>query len=235
MAARGVKAMVFFSRNAMGEVPLALLITGIVFSGLWISNIVYDSGVPQYISRKIGHSAGGVAFLVCLFFTSPGWPIILSTGFGAILLAARLTKPDTFRGVGGSGRSSNVLAEVWFPWVAVPVFIVAWSWLDRPSLAVSVLLFMAWGDGITGLVRSQVYKKPAKGLWGSVAMLGVCLIISLVFIRPFWIGIITSISAVIVEWAFGDNGKFRWADDNWAIPLVSLSVLLGLMALTGSL
>lgn len=224
-----------FSRNVVGEIPLAILVAGVVVAGLWISNVIYDAGVPHYISRKIGHIAGGVAFLVCLFFNSPGWPIILSSSFGLILLLARLTKPDTFRGVGGSGRNSKVMAEVWFPWVAVPVFTVSWAWLERPALAVSVLLFMAWGDGITGLVRSRLYSRPVKGLWGSLGMLVVCLIISLVLIKPFWIGVVTSIIAVIVEWAFGDNGRFKWADDNWAIPLVSVGVLLGLMALIGDL
>jgi phytol kinase len=227
--------MELFSQNMISESSLAILIIGVVLAGLWISNIIFDNGVPQYISRKIGHSAGGVAFLVCLFFTSPGWPIILSFGFGVMLLLARVIKPDTFRGVGGSGRNPKVLAELWFPWVAVPVFLVSWWWLDKPALAVSVLLFMAWGDCITGLVRSQVYKKPVKGLWGSLGMLIVCLIISLVFIRPFWIGIIASVAAVIVEWAFGDSGAIKWADDNWAIPLVSACVLLGLMAWTGNL
>jgi phytol kinase len=227
--------MHFFTDETLGELPIALLIAGVVLTGLWISNIIYDRGVPQYISRKIGHCAGGVGFLICLFFTSSGWPIILSAAFGAVLLGARLTKPDTFRGVGGSGRSSGVMAEVWFPWVAVPVFIVSWSWLDRPALGVAVLLFMAWGDGVTGLVRSQVYHQPVKGLWGSVVMLGVCLVVSLVLVRPFWIGSLVSLVAVIVEWAFGDTGKFKWADDNWAIPVVSLAVLLGLMAMIGNL
>ena len=219
----------------VNEIPLAVLAAGAVVIGLWVSNIIYDMAVPQYISRKIGHIAGGVAFLMCLFFTSPGWPIILSFGFGLILLLARLTKPDTFRGVGGTGRNSKVMAEVWFPLVAVPVLIISWWRLDRPELAVSVLLFMAWGDGITGLVRSRVYDKPVKGLWGSLGMLAVCLTISFVFIHPLWIGILASMTAVIAEWAFGDNGKIRWADDNWAIPVVSLGVLLGLMALNGNI
>jgi phytol kinase len=227
--------MDLFSGNMVAESPFAILIIGIILSGLWVSNIVFDNGVPQYVSRKIGHFAGGVAFFICLFFSSPGWPVILSAIFGVMLLTARLIKPDTFRGVGGSGRNPKVMAEVWFPWVAVPVFMAAWWWLDRPALAVSVLLFMAWGDGITGLVRSQLYKQPVKGLWGSMGMLAVCLIISLVLIRPFWIGICVSVTAVVVEWAFGDNGKIKWADDNWAIPLISLAVLSGLMALTGNL
>jgi phytol kinase len=218
-----------FSIHALpGELPLALIIIGIVITGIWISNIAYDSGVPQYISRKVGHCAGGVAFLICLFFSSAFWPVVLSAGFGAMLLSARFIRPDSIRGVGGSGRSSSVMAEIWFPFVAVPVFLVGWLWLDQPGAAVAVLLFMAWGDGVTGLVRSQIYHKAQKGFWGSVAMLAVCLTVSWLLIRPFWIGAVVSAVAVGVEWSFGDNGKIKWADDNWAIPLISLGVLLGL-------
>jgi dolichol kinase len=99
----------------------------------------------------------------------------------------------------------------------------------------SVLLFMAWGDCVTGLVRFKVYGKPVKGLWGSVAMLAVCLAISRAFVAPFWIGAVASAIAVATEWAFGDAGIIRWADDNWAIPVTSLAGILGLLALTHSL
>jgi phytol kinase len=227
--------MQFFSENMIAEFPLVVLIAGAVLIGLWISNIVYDLGVPHYISRKIGHGAGGLAFLAAFAFSSPAWPIIVATAFGALLLAARLVKPKTFRGVGGTGRSEKVMAEVWFAWVAVPVFCISWLWLDRPAVAVTSLLFMAWGDGVTGLVRSQVYHQPVKGLWGSLAMFCVCLSISWVFIRPFWIGVVGSMIAVITEWVFGDNGVLKWADDNWTIPLVSMGTMLGLMALAGNL
>jgi phytol kinase len=229
------EAMRFFSGNMLSELPIVVLITGVVLVGLWISNIVYDHGVPHYISRKIGHGAGGLAFLVAFVLSSSGWPIILAAGFGALLLVARLVKPSAFRGVGGTGRSHKVLAEVWFAWVAIPVFLISWLWLNKPEVAIASLLFMAWGDGVTGLVRSQVYNRPVKGLWGSLAMLFVCLAISWVFIRPFWIGIAASIVAVVTEWAFGDCGVFKWADDNWTIPLISLGTILGLMAIVGNL
>jgi phytol kinase len=217
------------------ELPIVVLIAGEVLFGLWLSNIVYDHGVPHYISRKIGHAAGGVGFLLLLFVTWPWWPIILAAGFSLLLLGARLIRPDTFRGVGGSGRTEKVMAEVWFPLVAVPVFAIAWLWLSQPAVAVTCLLFMAWGDGVTGLVRSHIYKRPVKGLWGSLAMLCVCLIISWVFIKPFWIGALASAVAAITEWIFGDCGLCKWADDNWAIPLTSLATILGLMVLTGTL
>ena len=127
------------------------------------------------------------------------------------------------------------MAEVWFAFIAIPVFGISWLWLNKPGVSVTSLLFMAWGDGVTGLVRSQVYHRPVKGLWGSLAMLCVCLSISWVFIRPFWIGLASSVLAVITEWVFGDIGVLKWADDNWAIPLVSMGAILGLMAAVGNL
>ena len=47
--------------------------------------------------------------------------------------------------MGGSGRSERILAEVWFPLAAVPVYAIAWLWLKHPEAAVACLLFMAWG------------------------------------------------------------------------------------------
>jgi dolichol kinase len=228
--------LLFFPDKLLAEAPYAVVIAAAVLVGLWISNIVYDLKVPHYLSRKIGHSAGGLGFLLStLLFSSAWWPIILAALFGILLLTARLVRPQTFRGVGGSGRSEKVLAEVWFAWVAVPVFGISWLWLDRPFVAASCLLFMAWGDCVTGIVRSQVYHQAVKGLWGSLAMLCVCLIVSWAFITPFWIGAIGSLVAVATEWAFGDIGIFKWADDNWAIPVTSLGTILGIMALTGNL
>jgi dolichol kinase len=227
--------MQFFSENMVAEFPLVVLVAGAVLIGLWISNIVYDLGVPHYISRKIGHGAGGLAFLAAFAFSSSAWPIIVATGFSALLFTAHLVRPETFRGVGGTGRSETVMAEVWFAGVAIPVFCISWLWLNKPAVAVTSLLFMAWGDGVTGLVRSQVYHRPVKGLWGSLAMFCVCLAISWVFVRPFWIGVVGSMVAVITERVFGDNGVLKWADDNWAIPLVSMGTILGLMALGGNL
>jgi dolichol kinase len=219
----------------IADLPIVVLVAGAVLVGLWISNIVYDYGVPNYISRKIGHAAGGLAFLTAFVLSSAWWAVIVSAFFSLALMTARLIKPHLIRGVGGSGRSKTVLAEVWFPLVAVPVFSAGWLWLKQPGAAVASLLFMAWGDGVTGLVRSQVYHRPVKGLWGSLAMLLTCISIAWVFVTPFWIGLIASLAAVLTEWAFGEQGIFKWADDNWAIPAVSLTVILGLMALAGNL
>ena len=220
----------------VSEIPYAVMVLGVVLVGLWISNILFDLKVPHYVSRKVGHSAGGVGFLLCgLFFHTALWPIILAAGFALVLAVARITKPNAFRGVGGSGRATNVRSEVWFALIAVPVFAVGWLWLNKPLVAVTCLLFMAWGDCVTGLMRFRVYGRPVKGLWGSAAMLVVCLVISRAFLQPFWIGVVGSVVAVATEWAFGDAGIIKWADDNWAIPVTSLASILILLALTGAL
>jgi phytol kinase len=219
----------------LDEIPYAIIIIGAVIVGLWISNTLFDLNVPHYISRKIGHSAGGLAYLAGAFlFHSAWWPIILTGFFALILCLASLMRPGTFRGIGGSGRNPHNLSEVWFAVTALPVFAFGWLWLNKPMITVSCLLFMAWGDCITGLVRSEVYKKPVKGLWGSAAMLIVCLAISLAFIKPFWIGAIGSLVATVTEWAFGDLGLIKWADDNWAIPIFSTAAVFSLGILTGN-
>jgi len=217
------------------EIPYVMLIAGAVLVGLWLSNILYDLKVPHYTSRKIGHAAGGLGFLICaLLFSSGWWPLILAVCFVALLWGARFVKPNTFRGVGGTGRPTKAMAEVWFPLAAIPVIGIGWVWLDRPLVAISCLLFMAWGDCCTGIVRSQIYGRAVKGLWGSVAMFITCLVIAWCFIEPFWVGAVTAMVATVTEWACGDVSKvkwLRWADDNLMIPLTSCATVFGILAL----
>jgi len=117
----------------------------------------------------------------------------------------------------------------------LPVIGVGWLWLDKPLVAISCLLFMAWGDMITGIVRSQVYGRPVKGLWGSVAMLATCLVIALAFVQPFWVGAVAALVATVTEWACGDVGVIKCLDDNLMIPLTSCVTVFGILALIGAL
>lgn len=212
------------------ESPYTILLIVIIVLGLWASNFAYDRGVPQYVSRKIGHGAGGLGFLLAPFVFSTAWlPITLAFAFTLILVAARFMRPATFRGVGGNGRSNDSFAEIAFSAVAVPVYLIGWLWLEQPLISAVALAFMAWGDGITGLVRARLYHNPVKGLWGSLAMLAVCLALSWLLVKPFWVGAVGSAAAVIAEYSFGDVGFVKRIDDNLAIPLVSLVVLLGLL------
>ena len=206
----------------VAEIPFALLISGAVITGLYLANYFYDEGIPQYISRKVGHGVGGMGFLLCVFlFSSAWWPIIIAVGFVLLLGGARLVKPQAFRGVGGTGRQ-HALAEVYFPIAGVISLSVGWAWLGNPWLAVVPILFMAWGDMLTGLVRSRVYGKEVKGNWGSMAMIVVCLVVAY-FFKPYWIGVVGAVVATLAE-RFTPLSKGVW-DDNWTIVLTSLVVM----------
>lgn len=206
----------------VSELPLVILIAGATLVGLYLSNLMYDYQVPQYISRKIGHGVGGMGYLLCaLLFSTPWWPIILSATFTLLLGGARLIRPSTFRGVGGSGRS-HALAEVWFPLAGTISLIVGWAWLGNPWLATVPILYMAWGDCITGLIRSKVYGREIKGNWGSVGMLITCLLIGALF-TPYWIAACGAAVATVTEKYSGLSRT--WIDDNYTIIVSSLLVM----------
>ena len=208
----------------IAELPFAVLIAGAALLGLYLANLFYDYNIPQYISRKLGHLGGCFGFLLCpLLFDSFLWPLILTTGFTALLLYARILKPDTFRGVGGSGRP-QALAEIHFPAMGIVTIGICWGLMGEPWLAVVPLLFMGGGDAVTGLIRSKVYGKEVKGLWGSLGMLITCLVFAY-FIRPYYIGIAGAVTAVLAE-KFTKTTRFY--DDNASIPLSS-ALIMGLL------
>ena len=206
----------------LSELPLFTLIAGIVLVGLYLSNVAYDYKVPQYLSRKFGHLIGGVGYLLSvLLFSTPWYPLLLSGGFTLLLLGARLFKPDAFRGVGGSSRK-HALAEIWFPLAGTLSLLIGWAWLGNPYLALVPILYMAFGDCVTGLIRSKVYGKEVKGNWGSVGMLLTCLLIGALF-TPYWISAIGAVVATAVEKYTGLSRT--WLDDNWSVIASSLLMM----------
>lgn len=203
------------------EIPYAIMISGAVLLGLYLANLFYDYNIPQYISRKIGHLAGCVGFLISPFlFSDFRWPFILTIGFTALLLYARLFRPKTFRGVGGSGRI-KALAEIHFPAAGIITIGILWGLLNEPWLAIIPLTFMGGGDAVTGIIRSRIYHKEVKGNWGSIGMLITCLLLAY-FITPYWIGATGAITAVIAE---RFTKTTRYVDDNLTIPLISAAVM----------
>lgn len=208
----------------IAEMPFAVLIAGAALLGLYLANLFYDYGIKNYISRKLGHLGGCVGFLLCpLLFDSFWWPLILTTGFTLLLLYARVFRPDTFRGVGGSGRL-EALAEIHFPATGIVLIGVLWGIMGEPWLAIVPLLFMGGGDAITGLIRSRVYGKEVKGNYGSLGMLATCLIFAY-FIQPYYIGAAGAVTAVIAE---RFTKTTRLYDDNLTIPLAS-ALVMGLL------
>lgn len=204
------------------EAPYALLVSGAALIGLYMSNYFYDKGCEQYVSRKAAHGVAGMGFLLCaLLFSSVWWPLIMTLGFVVMLVAARVVRPSTFRGVGGSARQ-QAFAEVFLPGSAAVAIVVGWLWLGNRWLALVPILYVCFGDMVTGLVRSRLYKREMKGDWGSLAMLLVCLLVAY-FYSPYWIAAAGAMAATLAErFTPPSHG---WWDDNWSIVFAGLLVM----------
>lgn len=191
-----------------------LLSTGLL-AGFGLSNLAHSHGLPFYLSRKVAHGAAGLATLPFPFvFESAFYPSLLSGSFFLLMLITH--RSELFHGFVRKGR----LSELHFGLTAFLCFLSLWG-LD-PWLATVPVLFVAFGDGITGVIRARVYKREVKGAWGSVAMLLVCLLIAVPTLGLA--GIVGAVVGTLAE-------KQPWVDDNLAIPVVAVAAMLPVWSL----
>ena len=177
-------------------------VSGIVLlalSGLVASNLLYDLGAPNSVSRRAAHILGGAAFLFAVLWLDAWTAITLSDVLALLILALRLGFRRGLRGVSRS-VSTRDWAEIAYPIAGTASLAVGWGLLGDRWLAFLPIAFMAWGDSMAGLVRDAIRRGNMAGLvraaiWRgnmaivlpSVAMLGVCLAAALLF-QPYWIG-----------------------------------------------
>ena len=189
-----------------------------------ISNQVHLRPAPFFISRKVAHFGAGIAIaLLPLWFSSILWPALLSGGFLLLLLATHRT--SIWHGFARPGRISEVV-------FALSVFIsIMVAWNIDPWLSILPGLFMAFGDGVTGLVRYRVYRREVKGWWGTAACLVACALLALL-VQPYWVGLAGAAIFSVVEKLCGDVGRIK-IDDNLAAPLAALAVMAPLYLFVG--
>lgn len=203
-----------------------ILIALVGFLGIGLANMLYDRGIKNYLSRKVAHIFGGVAYLLAILLLEAPAALVLSVVVTLYLVLLRFHNPQELRGVGGTGRP-HAFAELTYPIAGTISLALGWLWLGDKWLALVPVLFMAWGDSITGLVRGLVYGREVKGIWGSVAMGGVCVLIALLY-HPYWIGLTGAVIATVVE-KLSPIAR-GWVDDN---SLLTLSSLVGMAVLKG--
>lgn len=221
------------------EIPYVLLVAGAALIGLWWANYFWDQGISHWRSRKVGHFFGGCAALFAVFlFHSWLIPTILAGLFTLILGLSNKLSPRMFRGTGGAGRETGAMSEMWFPLSMAIVWGIGWGIFNKPIEATACILMMAWGDCLGGWVRAFKYKTATKGLEGSFATFGVCLLLAWAFLPVLWLGILTALGATIVEYICGDVSKvkwLRWTDDNFFIPICSAAIYFGGLYAIGAL
>jgi hypothetical protein len=205
---------------------IAVFLCCFVLGSIAMANSLLDRGIAQYLTRKVGHVAAGLAFLATpLLFEGPGVPLALCAGFTLIMLLGKNWAPHMIRGVGGTGRGP-AMAEVWYPFSCGVAVFVGWNLLHNPWLGVLPTLFLGFGDAITGVMRTVIYKREVKGVAGSLAMLALCSMLS-VLVHPHWIGLAGAITATFFERV--TTATAHW-DDNASLTLGS-TIVMGLLYL----
>ncbi|AOL16282.1 phosphatidate cytidylyltransferase [Sulfolobus sp. A20] len=190
----------------------------VAFVTLYISKLI-SKKFGVYVTRKVIHMLGGgvVAALSPIVFNSPIVPIITSYLLMLYLILIRIRR----REMRWFMEKEN-LGEIYFTFsfgtILLIMFILDHNYWQNNSVYIAILplLFMSFGDGITGIIRNAVYKRRVKGLWGSLGMLVFCSVLGYLVFGI--IGIIAGVIATIME-------IVPIVDDNISVPFASFIFL----------
>ncbi len=186
------------------DVALALALFVLIIATI---HLLKGRSTP-WVNRKLIHlSASPAALSYIYLFKEPYVFSAFSVLLAILLLTCHLRRRESswFQLRGNYG-------EVYFCLVYAVLSVSMWN-LNR-VLAGVVMLFMAVGDAVTGLVRARFIRKRGKHWTGSLAMFAVCSALSYVFFG--WKGLILSLVATLAELQ-------PLLDDNIAIPLATVT------------
>jgi len=181
----------------------------------FVSRKVYEK-FGKYLARKTIHLlSAGVSLILCPFlFSDLCFPIIITS------LMILFTVVGHTKNFFSWFQERKNYADVYFTLTCTLLLALFWNY--NVWIGVLSCLFMAWGDGVTGLVRYAVYKRRTKGIWGNIAMFILCA--GLGYLLLGYIGLIGGIFSSIVE-------RFEKVDDNLSVPLGSAVVMTALRLL----
>lgn len=176
----------------------------------WVYKFIrkYRNIPAEYVGRKIIHifCGGIIALLIPVFYVGYYEYVILSAyGLGAYLFFWRKYKLLYWFQI------EDNMYEIHFTFVYGTTLLIG-VLLQNIMVGLIPLLFMSFGDSVTGLVRAFTQKRQVKSLDGSLAMFLVCSIIGYHFLGIY--GIIVGATATLVE-------KIPKIDDNITVPLVT--------------
>lgn len=204
--------------------------------GLWAAIVVFgikpfyhylrkqgsEHMVAVYYNRKVAHMlAGGVPIIASpMVFDNPIW-VLIGGVLGSIALAATHILD---RRLWWMQTEQNMNDATFALMLGLSVFVI-WEYSDEPWLAILPSLFMAFGDGVTGIIRNKMFKKRTKSAWGNVGMAALCIPLGYIIGAmaepqiPLW-GLIAGVVASFVE-----RYEFGPIDDNVLIVVFSSIVL----------
>jgi dolichol kinase len=182
---------------------------------VYLSKIAYEIK-SNYFARKFIHFACGIVtiFIPYIFKT----PVPLALMFFGLFywLYLHHKKMRLMKWF----QIEKLYGEVYFCFAYFALFLIYWYY--DINIAIASVLFMAFGDGITGIVKEHFYgkrefEKLVKGLnLGNLAMLLICLPIGY-----YYCGIAGILGAIFASWI----ESFEKIDDNVTIPFGSAAVI----------
>jgi len=178
-------------------IPAAIVICAAVLGTKKLSN--------PWVNRKIIHLSATPAILMYLYIFREPYAFFVYSLIITVFLLIHHVK----RSIMGWFQFENNLGEVYFTISFAILSLIFWH---ARNVGAAIMLFMAVGDAITGIVRSRVCKRRCKHWIGSLAMLISTVIIGYILIGP--IGIILAVLATLSE-------RQRIIDDNISVPLIS--------------
>ena len=208
-------------------VGLGLYILAVLFLTLIPYRAMVARGMEPiravYYNRKIVHMlAGGVgSLMVPLVFTDFWYPLVAGLLLTLFTFAAHALGLRLYWFQTPDNKNDVKFALMWAASVSL-----LWWLLGDPWLAILPSLYMAFGDGVTGIARNLVVRRRSKSPVGSVFMLLVCLPMGWIIggqaspSIPDW-GVISAIVATVVE-----RYEFGPIDDNVLITVSATAVLL---------
>ncbi len=184
-------------------------------------NYMTGKGMPHikavYYNRKVIHIlAGGlVALLVPVLFETPLYPVIM-----VIVLAVLTYLPHRTGKLMYWFQTEDNMYEVHFIIMWGLVTTLAWFIFNNWWYGIIPVAFMAFGDGVTGIVRNIMYNRRTKAWIGNIAMAMVTIPIGYLVLG--WIGGVAGLLASIIE-----HYELKpLIDDNITVPLISFLVIL---------
>lgn len=173
-----------------------------------------------YYNRKVVHIfAGGVVALFVPFYQSPFFPLIAGFLLGLVTYLSHL-KGDTLYWFQNKKDVNDVsFCLMW----GLSIFVL-WIIFDNPWLAILPAVFIAFGDGVTGIIRNMFLGNRSKHYIGNIFMAIVCIPLGYYLGGlagiALW-GVLAAIVSSIVE-----RYEYGPIDDNILIAVSSTLVLL---------
>ena len=214
-----------FAYQALMAIGVAML----VGTGLDLSNLLHDRGVPRSLARYVAPCCAGAAFLIAALRLEPGVAIPLAVVLTAMLVVLKAFRRTALRGVEDE-LASQAWSEITFGLAGVASLAVGWGLLGDKWLAFLPIAFMAWGDSAAGLARASIWRDNVASKWPSIVMLGTCLAAAIA-VQPYWIGALGALVATAAERR--RPRIHRVWDDNLNVVAASLAVM-GILSKTSA-